>query len=327
MSKSAEGRLGRRLRRILLLLPYAIRHPGVSVDELAKKFDIPTRDLIEDLNLVFLCGLPGYGPGDLIEATIDEERVYVRMADYFGAPLRLTPAEALALYAGGGALSSLPGMEEAESLRRALNKLGRALGLGDGTEGAGIAVQLDTAPAEHLQRLQDALAEGKQVELDYLSATRGELTTRTVDPWGLIAAVGRWYLVAWDHSSEDERMFRADRIKRVGVLDADATVPDDFQPDKYRGAFVDRPDEATVSFEISPAAARWFEDYYPVRAALPLADGWKEVSLATSGDRWPALLALRLGSDVRAIKPESVLETARALARDIAARHGCEGRA
>lgn len=323
MSEATEGRLSRRLRRILLLLPYAIRHPGVGVDELAKKFDIRTDDLIADLNLVFLCGLPGYGPGDLIEATIDEDRVYVRMADYFGSPLRLTPAEALALYAGGGALSTLPGMEEADSLRRALAKLGRALGLGDGGDGPGIAVQLDTAPAEHLERLQSALSDRKQVELDYMSAASGELSTRTIDPWGLVAAVGRWYLVGWDHSSDDERMFRADRIKRVEVLDTNAEVPDDFSPEKYKGAFVDRPDESTVTFEISPAATKWFEDYYPVRSARDLEDGWREVVLATSSERWPALLALRLGSDVRAVKPESVLDKAKSLAHDIAARHGC----
>ena len=325
MSEPAEGRLSRRLRRILLLLPYAIRHPGVGVDELAKKFGIRKNDLIDDLNLVFLCGLPGYGPGDLIEATIDEDRVYVRMADYFGAPLRLTPAEALALYAGGGALSTLPGMEEADSLRAALDKLGRALGLGDGSgEGPGIAVQLDTAPAQHLERLQTALSERKQVELDYLSAARGELGTRTVDPWGLIAAMGRWYLVARDHASDEERMFRADRIKRVEVLDADAEIPDDFEPQRYRGAFVDRTDEETVTFEISPSAAKWFEDYYPVREARDLEDGWREVVLATSSERWPALLALRLGNDVRAIKPDAVLDTARSLARAIAARHDCK---
>ena len=324
MTEVAEGRLGRRLRRILLLLPYAIRHPGVGVDELAKKFDIKKDDLIEDLNLVFLCGLPGYGPGDLIEATIDEDRVYVRMADYFSAPLRLSPAEALALYAGGGALSSLPGMEEADSLRRALAKLGRALGLDSGGgDGAGVAVELDTAPAAHLERIQEALGNQRQIELDYYSAAGGNLSTRVVDPWGLIAAVGRWYLVAWDHSSGDERMFRADRIKRVTVLDEVAEVPDDFNPERYRGAFVDRPDERTVTFEISPQAAKWFEDYYPVRNARNLRGGWREVTLATGSDRWPALLALRLGDDVRKVAPDSVLETARQLARDIAARHGC----
>ncbi|MDQ4095635.1 MAG: WYL domain-containing protein [Actinomycetota bacterium] len=324
MSEVADGRLSKRLRRILVLLPYAVRHPGVGIDELARKFDVKKRDLIDDLNLVFLCGLPGYGPGDLIEATIDEDRVYVRMADYFGSPLRLTPAEALALYAGGRALAALPGMEEAESLKRGLAKLRRALGAheNDG-EGTGIAVELDTAPATHLEALQRSLTERTRVELDYRSASRGELTTRSVDPWGLIASGGRWYLVGFDHLSNDERMFRADRIKDVRISQEDAEVPDDFDPERYRGAFVDRPDERLVTFEISPAAAKWFEDYYPVREAKDLADGWREVTLASSSDRWPALLALRLGSDVRNIRPDSVLETARELAAALATRHAC----
>ena len=324
MSETTEGRLSRRLRRILVLLPYAIRHPGVGIDELALKFDVKKRDLIDDLNLVFLCGLPGYGPGDLIEATIDEDRVYVRMADYFGAPLRLTPAEALALYAGGGALAALPGMEDADSLKRGLTKLGKALGAHeeDG-EGTGIAVQLDTAPAVHLEVIQRSLTEHRQVRLDYFSASRGELTSRVVDPWGLIASGGRWYLVGFDHDSDDERMFRADRIKDVRILEKEAGVPDDFDPQKYRGAFVERPDERLVTLEISPAAAKWFEDYYPVRQAKDLTDGWREVGLASSGDRWPALLALRLGDDVRNVQPTSVLETARGLASAIATRHAC----
>ena len=324
MSETAEGRLGKRLRRILLLLPYAIRHPGVGVDELATKFNVKKRDLIDDLNLVFLCGLPGYGPGDLIDATIDEDRVYVRMADYFGAPLRLTPAEALALYAGGGALIGLPGMEDAQSLKRALEKLGRALGEHESPDEPGIAVKLDAAPPTHLESLQQALANSKEVRLDYFSASRGELTSRTIDPWGLIASGGRWYLIAWDHKSEDERMFRADRIKKVELLDGDVTVPEDFTPEKYRGAFVEKPDDETVTIEISPETARWFEDYYPVKSSRALKDGWKEITLASSGERWSALLVLRLGSDVRDIKPDSVRGAAESIARSIAKRHACK---
>ena len=324
MTESAEGRLGRRLRRILLLLPYAIRHPGVGIDELATKFDVQKKELIDDLNLVFLCGLPGYGPGDLIDATIDEDRVYVRMADYFSSPLRFTPAEALALYAGGEALLGLPGMEEADSLRRALEKLGRALGQQEESgDGVGIAVQLDTAPADHLESLRQAIARAKRAELDYLSASRGELSTRKIDPWGLVASGGRWYVVAWDHLSDDERMFRADRIKRITILDEDAEVPEDFSPENYKSAFRDKPEDQTVTFEISPAAARWFEDYYPVRESKALEGGWRRVTLATSGDRWPALLVLRLGSDVRNIDSESVRQTAGSIARAIADRHSC----
>ncbi|HEV2756177.1 MAG TPA: WYL domain-containing protein [Actinomycetota bacterium] len=320
MSSAAPGRVGRRLQRILLLLPYAIHHPGVSVDELSRKFNVPKRELVSDLELVFLCGLPGYGPGDLIDVSIDDDRVHVRMADYFSAPLRFTPAEALTLYAGAAALVDSPGMEEADALRRALDKLGRALGVSrDDAEGAEIDVRLAPAQGGHIETLEEALLSRRKVRLEYFSATRGQLTHRTVDPWGLIGALGRWYLVGWDHLSEDERMFRTDRMKDVAVLDEPADVPDDFDPEVYKNAFRERGDEATLTMEISPAVARWFGDYYHPRSSETLEDGWQRVEIAVSSTRWAATLVLQLGAGARRVDPADVLSEVRRLAREIAA--------
>jgi proteasome accessory factor C len=314
--------VGRRLRRILVLLPYAIRHPGVSLDELSRKFGVKKQDLMADLNLVFLCGLPGYGPGDLIDVAVEEDRVFVRMADYFAAPLKLTPAEAVALYAGAAAIADLPEMDEADALRRALTKLGRALG-GDGGGSAPIRLSGAGAAGGHLQTLRDALVDKRQVRLEYFSASRGELTERVVDPWGLFTALGRWYLIAFDHASEEERMFRVDRIRSSEVLDADATVPDEFDADRYRGAFLRRDEPGPeMTIEISPAVARGFEEYYPVSDSRTLRDGWQAIRLPYSGNRWAATLVLQLGSDVRDVQPPEVLAAAHDLARAIVERHG-----
>ena len=315
-----EGRLSRRLKRILLMVPYVIANPGVEVAELAERFDAEETELIADLEMLWLCGLPGYGPGDLIEVSLEGDRVYVDMADYFSNPLRITPAEALALYAGGAAMSSLPGMENADALRRAMDKLGRALGQGEGG-GAGIEVRLEPGSAAHLTSLQDALGERRRVEIEYLAASSGELTRRAVDPWGLIAALGHWYLVGLDHRSGEERMFRTDRIKEVSITDEVVEIPSDFDPDNYRGAFSGR-GSASLTFEISPAAAAWFEDYYPVTSSEELADSWRKVSLVAGGERWAATLIARLGPTVRNVEPPEMLGAARRLAASIAARYG-----
>ena len=322
MSATA-GRLGRRLSRILLLLPYAIQNPGTTVTELSRRFDIPKNELMNDLNLVFLCGLPGYGPGDLIDVDLQEDRIYIRMADYFAAPLRLTPAEGLALYAGGEAIAALPGMEQAGSLRSALSKLGRALGTEslDDVGSSAIEVRFEKSPAHHLEVIQEALSERKQVEIEYRSASRGELTTRAVDPWGLIAATGRWYLVGLDHLSDEERMFRIDRIKESRLTEDDAEAPAEFDAERYKGAFVGREGQPVLRMEISPDAARWFEDYYPVKSAADAGDGWRRLELFSSGDRWAAGVILGLGAHVRNVEPSSVVATARSLARRVRDRH------
>ena len=322
MTGTADNRIGRRLRRILLLLPYAIKHPGVSLDELARKFEVKKKDLVEDFNLVFFCGLPGYGPGDLIEVAMDDERVYVRMADYFGAPLRLTPAEALALYAGGATLAETPGMEEADALRRALKKLGRALGTSSDDSGdIGIQVKVERDAAGHLEDLTRALKESKRVRLEYLSASQGQMSERDVDPWGLITALGHWYLVAWDRSVDDERMFRLDRMKDVTITDETAEVPDDFDPERYKGAFLGGDEQERVTLEISPQAARWFMEYYPIESSKEMKDGWTRVTLVSGGTRWAATLLLRLGADARKVEPKAIAKDARTLARSIAERH------
>ncbi len=316
----SEGRLSRRLQRILLLLPYAIKHPGVGVDELSIKFGVKRNELLEDLRLVFLCGLPGYGPGDLIDVSFDDDRVYVRMADYFKAPFRLTPAEALALYAGGQALAALPEMSEAEALVRALEKLRRALGCND-DEGPGVEVLVEGGAGSHLKALNEALERAKRLRIEYLSASTGELKTRDIDPWGLVASLGRWYLIGHDHLSSEERTFRVDRIKSAEVLDEDAEVPDDFDPDRYKGVFSGDSGEPSISFEISPDISRWFEDYYPVYSATTLPDGWTRVELIVSGEHWAASLLVRLGAGVRNVEPAGMLEAARALAAGIAANY------
>ena len=90
-----------RLNRILAMLPWVIANPGATVDEVCARFGYERRELAADLDLVFVCGLPGYGPGDLMVAYIDDEEVVVEMADYFAQPVRLTAPEALILLASG----------------------------------------------------------------------------------------------------------------------------------------------------------------------------------------------------------------------------------
>ena len=118
-----------RLRRLLAAVPYIIRHPGVRVSEVAALFGMAERDLLQDLNLLFMSGLPPYGPGELIDVETDDEgRVWIRMADYFARPLRLTTSEALSLYLRGKALMGTPGLHETGALASALDKIEASLG-------------------------------------------------------------------------------------------------------------------------------------------------------------------------------------------------------
>lgn len=290
----SSQRTARRLTKILSMIPYVIARDGVSVDELVDRFDYDRAELITDLNLVFLCGLPGYGPGELIDATIEEDEVWVDMADYFASPLRLSPPEALMLLASGMALVSAG--QAPPALERAVDKLSKAI-MPDA--GSTLAVELTEPPFVGL--LREAMTQRRAVEIVYTALSTDETTERRVEPWAVFSSAGNWYLSGFCHRADDERVFRIDRIRSV------VETPDEFEPPEQSPAPEVRyvPDEEDVRADIGlgPGAA-WVADYYPVEHL-----GNDRIRFSASDPAVVAKLLLRLGSDAELLTGDEVAST------------------
>jgi proteasome accessory factor C len=63
MSKPTAGD---RLRRVLAMVPWIVANPGVTVTEVADRFGVPEGELVEDLHVVWMVGLPPYTPDALV---------------------------------------------------------------------------------------------------------------------------------------------------------------------------------------------------------------------------------------------------------------------
>src|SRR5207249_6217548 len=175
-SARRASRSSERLSRLLIVVPYVLRHPGVRVDELTKLFDMGEAELLEDLNLLFMSGLPPYGPGDLIDVQVEEGRVWIDMADYFSRPVRLSRSEALALYLKGKALLGAPGLEEAPALASALAKIEGGLGKEALETLAGrVAVGAGGHVARALATVRSAVERREALDVEYYTASRDEL--------------------------------------------------------------------------------------------------------------------------------------------------------
>jgi proteasome accessory factor C len=311
-TRRPSARAADRLRRLLVVVPYVVRHPGVAIVELTQLFGVGEAELLEDLNLLFVSGLPPYGPGDLVDVQIEDGRVWIGMAEYLSRPLRLTRAEALALYLKGKALMGAPGLQEAPHLDAALAKI--ESGLGDdvlaGLAGR-VAVGSGGRAAAALARVRTAVEGHERVEIEYYTASRDELSTRRIDPEHVFSALGNWYVVAWDHRSEEERLFRADRIRTV------RTTGEAFEPRGLPGAgrrlYTRSARDTTVRLILGPAA-RWVTEYYETERVTPRPDGTLDVSLPVRDLPWMAKLILRLGGEARVVEPTE-LET---MVRDMA---------
>ncbi len=178
-------RTARRLSRILAVLPYVIDHPGATVAELADRFGYDTNeDLVKDLHLVFVTGLPGYGPGDLIDVDILEDEVWVDAADYFANPVPLTAPEALGLLAAG--MTLLESDHAPPALRSAVDKLLTVIG-----RDAADAVAFDVPTPRHVPDLTRAIEERRLVRIGYVGLASNRRTERVVEGSAISFSLGR----------------------------------------------------------------------------------------------------------------------------------------
>lgn len=304
---SAQERLG----RLLAIVPWVAANDGPAIAEVCRRFEITERELLADLELLFLCGVYPFTPDVLIEVDIADGRVWLHFADYFRRPLRLTGPEGLALMSAGSALLGVPGADADGALARALAKLETVLGVG-----ASDALDVELGPVAPglLTTLQDAAADRRRIEVDYYSFGRDDRTTRVVEPWRVFNTHGQWYLAGWCLQADAERLFRVDRISHLEVLDETFEPP--AEPPDGR-VFHHTDEDRLVVLDLSPPA-RWVAENYPNEGVTEQPDGTLRVRLRVSEQAWLERLLLRVGPDATMVEGDRGLgpaAAARVLAR------------
>jgi proteasome accessory factor C len=305
------------LPRLLSLVPYLLHRPGAAIADVARTFGVSEEQLSRDLELVYMCGLPGYYPGDLIEVDITGGRITLSNADTIGSPLRLTRDEALPLIVGLRMLADLPGLLDREAVDAALAKLESAVGEAAAVSRS-LAVGVDPPAIDRgvVAVVDQALREKRRLHLSYYVPARDEATERDVDPMRVSVVAGRSYLEGWCRLAEAVRLFRMDRITAARLLDLPAQPPPDAQPRNLdAGLFQPGPDDVEVTLELGPAG-RWVPEYYPCESVTEMPDGGLRARLRTSDTRWVRRLALRLGAAGRVVSPSDL---AKAVTDDAAA--------
>lgn len=303
------------LARLLEIVRYVYGHQGVDVAEVAQHVEVGVDQVVEDLGLLFVCGRPGHTPDQLIEASWDGGPVNVSNAEEISDPVRLTQPEAAALMIGLQTLRSLPG-EQTPAIDSALRKVAEAAGepvtvvnaVGARADTALAAASLEAAAQDEpradpsitrWQAAQDsmealvglvrgAIDERRRVRIEYIVASRDEVTEREIDPLHLTSSNTYWYVIAWCHRAEALREFRLDRV-RSAVVVGEADPHEDLRP-KARP----RPKDPTLSAEteialVTDRRSRWIADQYrATRTAvveLAPADPGQEAAEETTAAR------------------------------------------
>lgn len=288
------------LPRLLALVPYLLARPGISFAAAAADFEITEERLRKDLDLVWMCGLPGHSPGDLIDVEFEGDTITLFEPQGVTRPLRLTADEALALVVALRALIQTPGLVETDAVLRALAKVEQAAGTAALPAGR-VEVALESLDRV-LGTVRDALERGRRLHLRYHVPARDETTERDVDPVRLLVVDGRSYLEGWCRSAQDVRLFRLDRVVEATVLDLPADPPELPDRDLEHGLFQPSPEDLRVRMVLQPGA-HWVADYHPCESVEDLGAGQLAVVLRTPDPGWVRRLALRLGGAGQVVSP------------------------
>ncbi len=284
----------RRLRRLLAVVGWLAQVGEAPVADIAQRFGMSEKELVAELELAACCGTPPYTPDTLMEIEVSEHSVRAFLPSEYARPRRLTPAEGFAVAASARLLLAVPGSDD-DALRRALAKL-------EGALGAREAVGLDVDAPADLPLIRAATEAGQSLELEYLSASRDELTTRTVEPTQVITVDGHWYLDAYCHRAGDMRRFRVDRIVQARQLDQPVSE-EVRRPRPAEDMFVPGPGAYEVHLELGPGAG-WVAESIPVRQVNRDGDGTvTDLVMDVAGLAWFERLLLQLGPAARVVSP------------------------
>jgi proteasome accessory factor C len=311
---AGEGGGGRRtaeerLSRLLVMLPWLMERGEVSVAEVARRFGLTAAEVAKDLELAAMCGLPPF-VDEMIDVFIDDDTVFVGVPRLFTRPLRLTAPEGFALVAAGRAAMQLPGADPDGPLGRGLQKLEAALG------DDAVVVDLPVAPAlaAAVETMSRAVTTAERLRIDYWTASRDEVSDRTITPRLVFNDRGDWYVTADDGRSGERRTFRVDRMESItptGEHDAvEPVAAAGGAPAWFADAGLRR-----VTLRLAPAA-RWVVERYPVDVVKERRGGSIDATFPVANERWLERLLVRLGADAEVRSPAAW----RSLGAEVAAR-------
>lgn len=313
--------------RLLTLVPFLHHHEQVRLDEAAELLGATPEQVLRDLKVLFMCGLPGGMPDDLIDVDLeaietDEEApradgvIRVSNADYLDRPMRLSPIEASALMVSLRLLRESAAGETVTVVDRVLEKLQVA------ADSAAAERQVEVAAeyadlAALADRLDRAARDQQQVRLLYHHPARDEVSERRVDPRGVVRQGGHAYLDAHCHRAAGPRLFRLDRIAAAEVLDRPTETVPEPPRDLADGPLLGGEGDTlqTVTLRLAPAGL-WMTEYYETGSPRPLPGGGAEVDLQVADSRWLDRLLLRLAPHATLVAPVELSEGFTATARE-----------
>ena len=199
-----------RVARAMDIIPYVSENPGTKISVLASKFGVTEKQIVKDLELIFLCGLPGYTPYELIDLTFEDGLVTVIDPQLFDKPRKFTETEGVIIILGLILLKrSINDSEKTQNIDDLIEKLTERYKVSNN------AAISDIEKPHFYTDILNSINKNIDLIIEYNSISEDRLTRRVIKPLRISIKNGFYYLYAVDLEVDAERIYRIDQIRSV----------------------------------------------------------------------------------------------------------------
>lgn len=231
-----------RALRTMDLIPFILENPGISIENLAKQFSVTEKQIEDDLQLVFMCGLPGYTPYELIDLVFEDGVVSIIDPQVLDKPRRFSKSELVVIVLG---LQILGELNNSNSVRanqiKALSD--KIMKLGNSNS---VLINSGQNNSPYVDIVLNAISLRKSLLIEYHSMIKDEITNRIILPRYLYFLNGNLYLNALDLDAKADRVFKLNLIKKCEV--GSATENQTYENNEYSIQVVLEIDKQFVNF-------------------------------------------------------------------------------
>lgn len=298
-----------RLARLLGIVTQVEENGEASIDDLANHFGVSANTIRDDVDTLWVSGLPGYGTMDLLDFDLDAyEDGIIKLTESLGVrQVRLAPGEVVALLA---ALSSIVTSGTAPAAAE-----GALAALKDALHDSFGSVTTVIAKSPTTEGLSQALREGidkkQAVVVTYVDA-QDKKTERTIEPHRFVAIDGVGYVECFCMKAGDYRNLRLDRIETANLTDEKATSS---PKELFDWIERDTKYEAEITVEM---AGRWaFEDLPGVSITENPEDAHVIVTFGVVNQDVIVSRLLSVAPHLRSVKPDELKEQLKTSAKAV----------
>lgn len=250
-------------------------------------------------------GQPGIGGGYRLRAGTRLPPLMLSDEEAAAVVYGLMLAERRGLSGADGALTKI-GRVLPDRLTRRVERLRDRVSLSGEPDPAPVSSELLLVIAEAVRRR-------RSLRIGY-ERRDGKRSTREIEPLGLVARRGRWYVPARDRRSNEVRTFRADRIARATIGEPAAPPDPDFDPAEHVVQMLARlPRAWEIEVELD-APEREIAARVPASVAeLSPAGSGTRLELRADSLEWVAGFLAGLGAGFQVIRPDELREHLEAL--------------